>query len=222
MNHSEGSFSGVRGLSVYHQAWLPEGEAKAVVLIVHGLGEHSGRYANVVDALVPLGYGVYALDHIGHGKSEGEREMVKRFEDYTDTLTTYLTMVKAEQAGKPIFLLGHSMGGLIASHYLLDHQDAFAGAVISAPAVKIGEGISQFTILMSKVLSAIAPKMGMVALDVGCPLARPRRGAGLPRRPAGLSRQDTGAAGGRDAEGHDARHGGDGHHPSAAAGRPGQ
>ena len=73
---------------------------------------------------------------------------------------------KLEQAGKRVFLLGHSMGGLIASHYLLDHQDAFAGAVISAPAVKIGDSVSQFTILMSKVLSAIVPKMGMVALDV--------------------------------------------------------
>jgi len=166
MDHVEGSFNGVRNTSIFHQAWLPEGETKAVVLIVHGLGEHSGRYGNVVDALVPRGYAIYALDHIGHGRSGGEREMVERFEDYTDTLTTYLKMVKAEQAGKRIFLLGHSMGGLIASHYLLDHQDAFAGAVISAPAVRIGDSVSQFTILMSKVLSAIAPKMGMVALDV--------------------------------------------------------
>jgi alpha-beta hydrolase superfamily lysophospholipase len=165
MEHVEGSFKGVRNADIYQQAWLPDEEAKAVVLVVHGLGEHSGRYMNVVNAVVPRGYAVYALDHIGHGKSEGGREVVERFEDYTDTLTIYLTRVKDQQAGKPVFLLGHSMGGLIASTYLLDHQDAFGGAVISAPAVRIGDNVSKGTILMSKVLSAVAPKMGVLALD---------------------------------------------------------
>ena len=165
MKHVEGSFRGVRNAKIYEQAWLPDEEAKAVVLVVHGLGEHSGRYMNVVNAVVPRGYAVYALDHLGHGKSEGEREVVERFDDYTDTLTIYLARVKDREAGKPVFLLGHSMGGLIASYYLLDHQDAFRGAVISAPAVKVGDSVSKGTILMGKVLSVLAPKVGVVALD---------------------------------------------------------
>jgi alpha-beta hydrolase superfamily lysophospholipase len=165
MDHVEGTFKGVRNASIYHQAWLPEGEARAAVLIVHGLGEHSGRYMNVVNALVPRGYAVYALDHLGHGKSEGEREVIERFDDYTNTLTTYLGMVKGWQPGKPVFLLGHSMGGLIATTYLLDHQAEFRGAVISAPAIKVGESVPKATILMGKVLSVIAPKMGVLALD---------------------------------------------------------
>jgi acylglycerol lipase len=165
MNHVEGSFKGVRDASIYTQAWLPEGEVKAVVLVVHGLGEHSGRYMNVVNALVPLGYAVYALDHLGHGKSEGEREVIERFSDYTDTLMTFEGLVKGAQPGKPLFLLGHSMGGLIASYTLLDHQAAFRGAIISAPAIKVGEGISKSTILLGKVMSALAPKMGVLALD---------------------------------------------------------
>ncbi len=167
MKHVDGRFKGVRDASIYYQAWLPEEEAKAVLLIVHGLGEHGGRYMNVVNALVPLGYAVYAPDHLGHGKSEGEREVIARFDDYTDTLTTFLTMVKGAQAGQPVFLFGHSMGGLIASTYLLDHQDEFRGAIISAPAVKIGEGIPTSTILMGKLLSLLAPKMGVLALDAG-------------------------------------------------------
>lgn len=167
MKHVDGRFKGVRDASIYYQAWLPEEEAKAVLLIVHGLGEHGGRYTNVVNALVPLGYAVYAPDHLGHGQSEGEREVIERFDDYTDTLTTFLTMVKGAQAGQPIFLFGHSMGGLIASVYLLDHQDEFRGAIISAPAVKISEGIPKSTILMGKVLSLLAPKMGVLALDAG-------------------------------------------------------
>lgn len=165
MSAMEGSFRGVRGTSIFYQAWLPEGDAKAVVLVVHGLGEHSGRYGNVVEALVPRGYAVYALDHIGHGKSGGEREVIERFEDFTATLTTYLGMVKAWQPGKPVFLMGHSMGGLIACAYLLDHQAEFRGAVISAPAIKVGAAVSGATIVMGKVLSAIAPKMGVLALD---------------------------------------------------------
>ena len=151
MNHIEGNFKGVRNANIYYQAWLPEGNVKAVLLVVHGLGEHCGRYMNVVNHFVPLGYAVYGLDHIGHGKSEGMREFVKRFEDYTDTLTIYYNMLKGWQTGKPIFLLGHSMGGLIASRYLIDHQANFKGAVISAPSIKVSDSISQVTIILGKI-----------------------------------------------------------------------
>ena len=82
-DHIEGSFKGVRNTSIYYQAWLPEGNVKAALLIVHGLGEHCGRYMNVVNRFVTLGYAVCGLDHIGHGKSEGACEFVERFEDYT-------------------------------------------------------------------------------------------------------------------------------------------
>ncbi len=165
MKHKEGTFQGVHEQRIYHQAWLPEGDIKAVVLIVHGLGEHSGRYANVVNHLVPLDYAIYGLDHIGHGKSEGGREFVKRFEDYTDTLMTYLQMVKTEQPGKPVFLIGHSMGGLISCFYLLDHADDFPGAVISGPAITVPENITKGTITAAKLLSKLAPKLGMLQLD---------------------------------------------------------
>jgi acylglycerol lipase len=165
MKHTEGTFKSVRELEFYYQGWLPDGDVKAVLFVVHGLGEHCGRYMNVVNHFVPLGYAVYGLDHVGHGKSGGGREQVERFEDFTEPLTRYYNMVKGWQPGKPIFILGHSMGGLITSYYLLDHQADFKGAIISAPAIKIGEDIPQATITMSKVLSAIAPKAGVLALD---------------------------------------------------------
>ncbi len=166
MQHMEGNFKGVRNMGIYYQGWLPEGEVKAVMLVVHGMGEHSGRYLNVVDHFVPLGYAIYGFDHIGHGKSDGEREMVQRFDDFTETLTIFYNLVTEWQASKPVFILGHSMGGTITSYYLLDHQDKFKGAIISAPAVKIGEGISSATITMGKIMSRIAPKMGVIELDV--------------------------------------------------------
>ncbi len=167
MKSIEGSFKGVRDTNIFYQAWLPDGEVKAVLLIVHGLGEYCGRYMNVVNHFVPLGYAIYGLDHIGHGKSDGAREYVERFEDLTDNLTTYYAMVTGWQAGKPVFLLGHSMGGLIATYYLLDHQVSFKGAIISAPSIKVGAGISQATITMGKILSVVMPKAGVMALDAG-------------------------------------------------------
>ena len=166
MKHIDGNFKGIRNLNIYYQGWLPEANIKAVLLVVHGLGEHSGRYMNIVDHFVPLDYAVYGIDHVGHGKSDGEREMVGDFDDFTDTLSIFYKMVAQWQTDTPIFILGHSMGGLLSSYYLIDHQADFKGAIISGPVVKIGEGISQATIIMGKILSKIAPKMGILALDV--------------------------------------------------------
>ena len=165
MNHIEGNFKGVRNANIYYQAWLPDRDVKAVLLVVHGLGEHSGRYMNHVNRFVPLGYAIYGMDFIGHGKSDGQREVIDRFTDFTDTLKLYYEMVKGWQPGKPIFLFGHSMGGLITLTYLLDHQDLFKGAIISAPLIKVSENISSMTITMGKVLSRIAPKAGLLSLD---------------------------------------------------------
>jgi alpha-beta hydrolase superfamily lysophospholipase len=121
---------------------------------------------NVVDYFVPLGYAVYGLDHIGHGKSSGEREMVQQFDDFTITLNSFDRMVSEWQDGKPVILLGHSLGGTIIYYYLLDHPDEVNGAIISAPLVKAGESVSSLTIAIGKIMSRIAPKMGVLSLDV--------------------------------------------------------
>lgn len=166
MNHQDGFFTGVRGATIYHQHWLPETAPKAAIVVVHGLAEHSGRYMNLVNHIVPLGYAVYALDHLGHGKSEGTRVYVERFSDYTETLDTYVDQVRAQLPDTPLALFGHSMGGLIAARYLTDHQDKLSvGAILSAPAVKAGDDVSPVTIAMGRMLSALAPKAGVLALD---------------------------------------------------------
>jgi acylglycerol lipase len=165
MKHQEGSFTGVRDASIYYQCWLPEGEPKAVLLIVHGLAEHSGRYMNVVHHFVPLGYGVYGIDHLGHGKSDGKRVYVQRFEDYTDTLKIYFDMVRQWQPDLPIFLVGHSMGGLIGALYLLDHQAELTGAVLSGPCVKVPDNVSPATVLMGRLLSVLLPQVGLLGLE---------------------------------------------------------
>ena len=165
MKHQEGFFKGVRDANIYFQGWLPEGEPKAVLLIVHGLAEHCGRYRSVVDHFVPLGYAVYGIDHLGHGKSDGTRVYVERFDDYTDTLKVYFDMIREWQPDKPIFLVGHSMGGLISAVYLLDHQAELAGAVLSGPAVKIPNHVTPAMLFLGKMLSALIPRFGLLALS---------------------------------------------------------
>ncbi len=164
MKHQEGFFKGVHDANIYYQSWLPEGEPKAALFLVHGLAEHSGRYGNVINHFVPLGYAIYGVDHLGHGKSDGERVYVKRFDDYTNTLKIYFDKVRGLQPGKPIFLVGHSMGGLIGAVYLLDHQAELAGAVLSGPAVKIPSDITSATIFVGKILSALIPGFGLIGL----------------------------------------------------------
>lgn len=165
MKHEQGKFHGARNMEIFQQSWLPEGEVKAVLLIVHGIGEHSGRYMNLVNHFVPLGYAVYGLDHPGHGNSEGTRVFVERFSDFTDTLKIYFDQIRTAQPGKPIFLVAHSMGGLIGCVYLLDHQDELSGAIVSAPAIKIADSISATTIMAGRFFSVVAPKLGILALD---------------------------------------------------------
>ena len=165
MKHQDGYFKGVRDTNIYYQYWLPEGEPKAILLVVHGLAEHSGRYMNVVNHLVPSGYAVYGIDHIGHGKSDGARVYVDRFQDYTKTLKDYFDMIREWQPKKPIFLIGHSMGGLISAAYLLEHQDEFSGAVLSGPSIKVPDNISKAMIFVGKMLSIIMPKAGLIQLD---------------------------------------------------------
>jgi alpha-beta hydrolase superfamily lysophospholipase len=168
MKHQEGVFMGVGGAELYYQGWLPEGEVRAVLVIVHGLAEHSGRYMNVVNRFVPLGYAVYGIDHIGHGRSEGRRLYVERFADYTEPLKTYVDMVRCWQPDKPIYLVGHSMGGLIGLLYLLDHQKGMAGAVLSGPAVKPPGDIPAAVIFVGRLLSVLLPGMGLVPpVDAG-------------------------------------------------------
>ena len=99
MKHHEGRFEGVRGTEIYYQYWLPDDEPDASLLIVHGLAEHCGRYANVIDRLVPRGYAVYGIDHIGHGKSGGRRVYVEQFDDFVAVLRTYVDRTREWQPG---------------------------------------------------------------------------------------------------------------------------
>ncbi|MFN2374937.1 MAG: lysophospholipase [Candidatus Binatia bacterium] len=129
---NQGIFRGAEGVDLLHRAWLPEGPARAVVVIAHGMSEHSGRYDHVGRFLAARGLSVHAYDHRGHGQSGGEMGTVEHFGHYLDDLSTFLSMVRT---GAPLVLLGHSMGGLIVAAYLLERQPQPDLVVLSGPAI---------------------------------------------------------------------------------------
>lgn len=161
--HVEGRLDGTGGLELYWQAWLPESEARAVVVISHGVSEHSARYAHVGERLAGAGYAAYALDHRGHGRSQGKRVMVNADEAVAD-LRAFIDVAAARSPGKPIYLLGHSMGAAIAIACAVRHQDALAGLMLSG-ALADPDAASPVTRGLSRVLSALTPGLGVYQLD---------------------------------------------------------
>src|SRR5882757_5469839 len=108
--HPEGFFAGAGNAEIYWQAWLPTGEPRAVVVIAHGIGEHSGRYGHVADRLTAAGFAAYALDHRGHGRSSGPRALIDRMDHAVADVDQFVTLAASRHVGRPLNLLGHSMG----------------------------------------------------------------------------------------------------------------
>ena len=142
----EWAYFGTRGRLVA-RTWRGSGEPTHVVLVAHGYGEHVGRYEHVADALVARGAVVYAVDHVGHGRSDGERVLVDDFEDVVADLHSLAGTARREHPGLPVVLLGHSMGGLIAARYAQRHGDTLAALVLSSPVVGRWEAVGQLLAL---------------------------------------------------------------------------
>lgn len=158
--HSESTFKGVGGLDLYYQSWQPEGKIRGILAIVHGLGAHSGRYGNVIEQLIEQQFAVYGFDLRGHGRSPGQRGYINAWSEFREDLLAFLKLIKSQQLGCPIFLLGHSLGGVIVLDYVLRYpQEASAlqGVITLAPAIgKVG--VSQWKMLIGKILSQVWPR----------------------------------------------------------------
>lgn len=153
------------GAALHVTHWLPATAPKAVVLLAHGYAEHAGRYGHVAKRLTDAGYAVYAIDHWGHGRSDGTPGFVPRFSAFTDGIAELLTLVEINHGDTPRLLLGHSMGGLIATLFLIGHQQAFVAAALSGPAIVPAAPPSRFTIWISRFLSRFFPRLGVLSLD---------------------------------------------------------
>jgi len=135
MQYEECEFAGAGGYPIHLRCWRPQGPAKAALVLSHGLGEHCGRYEHVARRLVQAGLTVYGHDHQGHGKSGGTVGTVDHFEDFLQDLATVIARARGEHEGKRLFLLGHSMGGLIATAYVLEKPDKPDRLILSGPGI---------------------------------------------------------------------------------------
>ncbi len=165
MQHAEGTLHAHDGLELYHQSWRPEGDARAAIMLVHGLGEHSGRYGHVASALVDAGCAVYAIDHRGHGKSGGKRAFVNSYDEFMRDLDQFRAFIEDQQRNRPLIVLGHSMGGNLAVGHALASQDGIAGLALSAPALEISDDITPIKLRIFRLVAKVAPGIRPEGLD---------------------------------------------------------
>jgi len=156
-----GFVSSKDGARIFWQGFKPSGEIRALVLISHGLGEHIGRYEHLSAFLESRGYAVFGSDHRGHGRSEGKRGHILRFEQYLDDYKVFRDSVVERFPAKKSFLLGHSLGGLIAVHYVLKYPADFSGLILSSSALKVKIEANQVKLALGRFFSKVLPGITM-------------------------------------------------------------
>lgn len=183
MQHDTGILRAHDGLPLFTRRWWPDPgsgpgqapgsgsgqaqEAQAVVLLVHGIGEHSGRYAYPAAHLLLHRIAVLTYDHRGHGQSEGLRVHVDAFDEYLNDLALALAWARDEAGHLPLFLMGHSLGGLIVARYVVDRRpEGLAGVVLSSPALQIPADLSPLLQRIAGTVSRLVPRLRTTRLDL--------------------------------------------------------
>lgn len=146
---------GVTGLNIFFRSWRPNEKPLATIVIIPGFNAHSGYYEWVARQFVADGLAVYAVDLRGRGQSDGERFYVTSLEDYVSDVEAVMTVVKSREPGLPVFLLGHSAGGVVACLYTLDHQSELTGLICESFAHELPA--PDFALAVFKGLSHVAP-----------------------------------------------------------------
>lgn len=169
-----GTFARAGGADLHWRSWRATGEPRATVIVVHGFGEHGGRYGNLGSCLSAAGLAVYAYDQRGHGRSPGQRGHIQAWSDYRDDLAAFAGWLRANEAARPTFFYGHSMGALVVLDYAIRRADERAGLVLSAPPLRPGDVAGPLKVAAARLLSRLVPR---------CPLALRLDPAGLSRDP---------------------------------------
>jgi alpha-beta hydrolase superfamily lysophospholipase len=159
---NERTFEGVGGLNIFMRSWTPKGTPRAVTVLIHGFNAHSGYMAWPAEQFAADGFAAYALDLRGRGKSEGERFYVEQFSDYLGDVDKLVEITRAENPGLPVYVLGHSAGGVIASSYVFEHQDKIAGLICESFALDVG--LPDAAALLIKGISHITPHLHLYTL----------------------------------------------------------
>jgi Lysophospholipase len=154
------TFAGCGGVSLFRQAWRAAGPTRAVLINIHGLGDHSGLYPTLAEHFPSRGITIHAMDLRGNGRSGGQRAYVERWEEYREDLRRFVELVRAEERGLPLFLLGNSLGGLIVLEYALHHPDGLGGVIAASP--PLGRlGVPAPLLALGRVLSRAWPRFSI-------------------------------------------------------------
>jgi alpha-beta hydrolase superfamily lysophospholipase len=160
IQHFEGTFQGFEGLELYYQSWYPPGQVRAILVIVHGLGAHSGLFGNLVRYLVPKNYAIYEFDLRGNGRSPGQRGYINCWSEFREDLSAFLRLIEGKEPHCPIFLLGHSLGAIASLDYILRFPRKARGIVALSPTLgKVG--VSPFRLMLARLLSRILPRFSL-------------------------------------------------------------
>jgi len=157
MKHTEFKFKTFDRLQLFGQSWQPEDQSRAVVCLIHGLGEHSGRYGHVADRLTQAGYSVFAFDLRGHGKSEGPRGHTPSYEALMQDIYFLLEVANKQFPQLPSFLYGHSLGGNLVLNYVLRRQSHLKGVIATDPWLRLAFEPPCFKIILAQITNYIWP-----------------------------------------------------------------
>lgn len=157
MQHQESQWQSGDGLRLYAQSWQPDEPAQGLVCLVHGLGEHSGRYGHVAQAFTAAGFAVQAFDYRGHGRSAGQRGHIASYDAIMDDVGLLVTQGRERFPGLPCFLYGHSLGGNLVLNYALRRQPDLAGVVATSPGLKLAFKPSPVLLAVAKSMDRLWP-----------------------------------------------------------------
>lgn len=162
---AERTFSGVGGVEIVYDVWTPDIEPRGVVVLAHGYGEHARRYDHVAQRFGEAGLVTYALDHRGHGRAGGKRVRVRHMKEFVADFRELVARARAENPGRKVIVLGHSMGGGIVFAYGVAHADDYDLMILSGPAIAAHTGVSKAKAVIGKAIGSIFPNLPIEAID---------------------------------------------------------
>lgn len=161
--YEESKLTARDGVVLYAQSWRAA-QPKGTIVLIHGISEHSTRYRHVGEFWATHGYTVHTMDLRGHGRSPGPRILVRQIDEHSHDVGTLLTWARQQAPTQPLFLFGHSMGGLIVTYHTLTQKPELNGVILSGPALKLN-GASPLLVAIGHLVARVYPTLPMAKID---------------------------------------------------------